>query len=161
MEKQGVKSSILVITQSPVVCFSKNRTHAVTQSSLSMRTSTPIAQKNKNVPRFLFFVSPKGLNPSLTAGVGEELHAEPPWRSGPCLPPPETTLQEQIPREAEGVAQTSDSESTASLQNGIPCLDFFQGRMLGDSSHVQSLTHSPGLGNRPGCLLQGCIGVSS
>ena len=43
MEKQGVKSSILVITQSPVVCFSKNRTHAVTQSSLSMRTSTPIA----------------------------------------------------------------------------------------------------------------------
>ena len=38
-------------------------------------------RRNKNVPRFLFFVSPKGLKPSPTAGVGKELHTEPLWRS--------------------------------------------------------------------------------
>lgn len=96
-EKQGVKSNILVITQSPVVSVSVKTEHAQSHGPHHLWEQAPqLLRRNKNVPRFLFSMSPKGRKPSPTAGVGEELHAEPPWRSGSCLPPPEPTLQEQF-----------------------------------------------------------------
>lgn len=87
-----------------------------------------------------------------STGLGEEL-------------PPEPHVTAMLPAPHEGgpksMRGTEDLHGLRTLKTSPPsnkillvCLYFFLGQRLGALSQIQNLTHSSGLGNWPGHLLQ-------
>lgn len=117
-----------------------------------MRKNIRCLKETKELPMAL---SSSRLAVDTSTGLGEELPTEPQVTA--MLPAPHESGPKSL-RGTEDLHGLQTLKTPLSNKILLVCLHFFLGqRLLGALSQIQNLTHSSGLGNWPGHLLQALI----